>query len=58
MEANTNPKFEILEPFPFNITTVVPSVTESVLVENYPDYQEFSDEYYKNIESVSTYFNY
>jgi hypothetical protein len=53
LESNTNPNYKIVKPVDHNVTTEEPVYDEPLVTENYADYVDFNDEYYKNMEYVS-----
>jgi hypothetical protein len=43
-----------MEPLPkINVTTQTPPLDEQLLTENYPNYIDYDDNYYKNVDLVS-----
>jgi hypothetical protein len=54
LESNANPDFDIIVPISLNVTTNAPILLESPLVEDYPDYVDFSEGQYVDMERVST----
>ncbi|RZC34880.1 polycystic kidney disease protein 1-like 2, partial [Asbolus verrucosus] len=50
LEVNTNPNFDVIQPIDQNITTEEPSFDVPEITENYPNYVDFSEEYYKNLD--------
>jgi hypothetical protein len=53
-ESQTNPNYKIMEPLPkINVTTQTPPLDEQLLTENYPNYIDYDDNYYKNVDLVS-----
>ncbi|KYB25363.1 hypothetical protein TcasGA2_TC034437 [Tribolium castaneum] len=58
LETNTNPNYKAIKPLDdINITTEAAVIDEPILTENYENYVDFGDDYYKNLDYLkeSTY---
>ncbi|XP_044272220.1 uncharacterized protein LOC123016069 isoform X2 [Tribolium madens] len=58
LETNTNPNYKVIKPLEdINITTEAAVIDEPLITENYENYEDFGDDYYKNLDYLreSTY---
>ncbi|KAJ3643456.1 hypothetical protein Zmor_026166 [Zophobas morio] len=49
-ETTTNPNYKIIKPIELNVSTETPIFDVPVITEDYPDYVDHDESYYKNLE--------
>jgi hypothetical protein len=54
LDTHSNPNYAVLAPIVLNLTTAAPRSDVPMITENYANYVDFEEEYYKNLDYVST----